>query len=190
MQDLIRTLEREAEARSMAILDEARETAARMVEEAERELDRRVASRIDAREREWRRAAARRLSESRLGAAARVLTAREEFLRAVFARAAARLGEISASPRYATAARALFERALSFLPPAGVEVVCDPLTARAIAPAAGEAGASVEARPDAAPGLLARATDGSVSIDATLGALLDRLRPALAMEIVARLEAE
>jgi vacuolar-type H+-ATPase subunit E/Vma4 len=190
MRELIMTLEREAEARSEAILEEAREAAVRVAEDAERELGRRVEQQVEAREREWRRDAGGRVAVARRAAEEHALTARAELLREVFERAAKRLADIPASPRYETAAPALLERALSFLPPGDVEVLCDPATARAVAPTAERARARIEARPGAAPGLVARAIDGSVSVDATLEALLERLRPSLAMEIAARLEGE
>jgi len=190
MRELIQTLEREAEARSEAILEGAREAASRVAEDAERELEHRVEGQVEAREREWRRDAGGRVAVARRAAAEQALGARAELLREVFERAARRLADIPGSPRYEAAAAGLLERALSFLPPGGVEVLCDPATARAVAPAAERAGARIEARPGAAPGLVARATDGSVSVDATLEALLERLRPGLAMEIAARVEGE
>jgi vacuolar-type H+-ATPase subunit E/Vma4 len=188
MRELVETLEREAEARSEAILEEAQRAAARVLEDAERELELRVERQVEARERQWRREAGDRVAGARWAAEERVLAARADLLRNVFERAEKHVTDIPASPRYATAAAGLLERALSFLPTEGVEVVCDPATARAVAPAAARAGARIESLPDAAPGLLARAIDGSVSVDATLSALLERLRPGLAMEIAARVE--
>ena len=190
MQELIETLEREAEARSESILAEAREAAARLEEDAEHELERRIEARIEVQARQLRREAGARVATARRAAEERVLTARAELLGIVFERAATRLAGIPDAPRYAAAAPRQLERVLSFLPRAGVEVVCDPATARAVGPVAARTEARIDARPGAAPGILARATNGSVSVDATLGALLERLRPALAMEIAARVEDE
>ena len=189
MQELIETLEREAEARSAAILEEARQSAARVIEESEREIEHRIEVQVEAREERWRREARARVAHARREADERTLAAREELLRNVFRRAAERLGDLPDSPRYARAAPGLLERALSFLPAAGAEVVCDPATARVIEEAAARAGARIEARTDAAPGIVARSAAGTVSVDATLATLLDRLRPTLAMEVAARMEA-
>jgi vacuolar-type H+-ATPase subunit E/Vma4 len=188
MQELIGTLEREAEARSAAILEEARESAARVIEEGEREIERRIEAEVEAREERWRREAGARVARARREAEERALAAREELLRKVFARAAKRLGDLPDSPRYARAAPRLLERALSFLPAGGSQVVCDPATARAVTEVAARAGARIEARHDAAPGIVARSAAGSVSVDATLATLLDRLRPTFAMDVAARVE--
>lgn len=190
MQELIETLEREAEARSESVLAQAREAAAGLVVDAERQLESRIEARIDAEVRQWRRDAAGRVARARRAAEERVLAARADLLGVVFERAAARLADIPGTPRYEAAAVQLLERALSFLPPTGMAVVCDPATARAVTPAAERAGARIEARPGAPPGLVARASDGSVTVDATLAALLERLRPTLAMEVAARVEGE
>ena len=188
MQELIGTLEREAEARSAAILEEARESAARLIEESEREIEHRIEAQVEARETRWRRDASARVSLARREAEERALAARENLMRNVFARAAERLSDLPNSPRYARAASTLLERALSFLPASEVEVVCDPATARAVREVAARAGARIEIRPDAAPGIVARSAAGSVSVDATLATLLDRLRPTLAMHVAARVE--
>lgn len=187
MQELIEALEREAEARSAAILEEARESVARLIEESEREMEHRIEAQVEAREERWRRDASARVSLARREAEERVLAAREELLRKVLARAAERLSDLPGSPGYARAAPALLERALSFLP-AGAEVVCDPATARTVKEVAARAGARIDARPDAATGIVARSAAGSVSVDATLATLLDRLRPTLAMDVAARVE--
>jgi vacuolar-type H+-ATPase subunit E/Vma4 len=71
-----------------------------------------------------------------------------------------------------------------------VRVVCDPATAQAVSASGERPGARIEARPDTEPGLVAQSSDGSVTVDATLGAFLERLRPALAMEVAARVEGE
>lgn len=188
MQELIGTLQREAEARSAAILEEARETAVRLIEESEREIEHRIEAQVEVREKRWRRDASARVSLARREAEERALAAREDLLRKVFARAAEHLGHLPDSPRYARAAPGLLERALSFLPAAGAEVVCDPATARAVMEVAARAGARIDARPDAAPGIVARSAAGSVSVDATLATLFDRLRPTLAMDVAARVE--
>ena len=159
-----------------------------MIEEGEREIERRIEAQVEARESRWRRDASTRVSLARREAEERALAAREELLRRVFARAGERLRELPDSPRYPRAASALLERALSFLPAGEVEVVCDPATARAVREVAARAGARIEARPDAVPGILARSAAGSVSVDATLAAMLDRLRPTLAMDVAARVE--
>ncbi|HEU4464723.1 MAG TPA: V-type ATP synthase subunit E family protein, partial [Gemmatimonadota bacterium] len=128
MQELIGTLEREAEVRSAVILEEARESADRLVEETDREIERRIEAEVEAMEERWRREAGARVAHARREAEERALIAREELLRKVFARAGERLGSLADSPRYARAAPALLERALSFFPAAGIEVVCDPVT--------------------------------------------------------------
>jgi len=48
---------------------------------------------------------------------------------------------------------------------------------------------SVEEAPDIASGFVARSTDGTVTIDATLAARLERRRRALALAIIARVDA-
>jgi vacuolar-type H+-ATPase subunit E/Vma4 len=190
MQELIETLEREAEARSESILAEAREAAAALVVDAERQLEARIEARIEAGGRKWRRHATRRVAEARRAAEERVLGARAALLGTVFERAATRLAGVPGMPRYQAIAPRLLERALSFLPPTGVRVVCDPATAQAVSASGERPGARIEARPDTEPGLVAQSSDGSVTVDATLGAFLERLRPALAMEVAARVEGE
>lgn len=190
MQELIETLEREAEARSESILAEAREAAAALVLDAERQLEGRIEARIEAGARKWRRNATRRVAEARRAAEERVLAARAKLLGTVFELAATRLAGIPDTPRYQALAPRLLDRALSFLPPTGVTVVCDPATARAVTSTGESSEARIEARPGAPPGIVAQASNGSVTVDATLGAFLERLRPALAMEIAARVEGE
>lgn len=190
MQELVETLEREAEARSESILAEAREAAAALVVDAERQLEGRIEARIEAGARRWRRDATRRVAEARRAAEERVLGARAALLETVFERAAARLTSVPATSRYQAIAPRLLERALSFLPPTGVRVVCDPATAQALSGSGERSEARIEVRPDAEPGLVAQSSDGSVTVDATLGAFLVRLRPALAVEVAARVEGE
>jgi vacuolar-type H+-ATPase subunit E/Vma4 len=159
-----------------------------LIEDSEREIEQRIEAQVEATAKRCRREASARISLARREAEERALAARENFLRKVFARAAERLGDLPDSPRYARTAPRLLERAVSFLPDGGAEVVCEPATARAIAEVAARAGARIEARPDAAPGIVARSAAGSVSVDATLATLLDRLRPTLAMDVAARVE--
>lgn len=188
MDELIAALERKARAQAEEILSEARAEAGRIRDDAEREVDRRVAPGLAEKEAAWRAAASRRVAGARRAGARVVLRARERLLDRVFERARAHLDEAARGGTYRAGLAERLQRALSY--PAGpAEIACAPALVDAIAEAlAGSDEVTVEADPSIGPGFLVRGADGSVEIDETLSGRLDRARPALSIHVVRRLE--
>lgn len=167
LDQLLEALTREAEARAAETVAAARLEAEAILREARAGTERRLAEAVARRERELRAAAQGAVEAARREAAREVLTARAEALARVFARArellVARVREPALESRWARDAA----EALTYL---------------------GGADAVVRRPPEAA-GVLAAAADGSVEVDGTVGALLARLQPQLAVEVAREMEA-
>lgn len=187
--ELLRALEEEAEGRIAEIRSRASAEAERIERESEADLARREATDLGAREAELRSAAAREVEEARRAAAGRVLEARSEALarvrQRVEARLAARAGDQVMLPWLVRG----MERGLEYLDH-GAVVVQAPAALlgelREAHPGAREV--TFEPFAEQRAGLLLRSADGAVTVDATLEGVLAREWPAVAIELVRRIE--
>lgn len=187
LEELISRLERDADARVAAIASRAQsEVDALTSEEGRRSRQQREDELVS------RRAARRAsldgaLADARRTARGAVLEARHALLARIFARAehiARDAAEVTLDD--ATLARWL-EEALCSLDELDVVVRCGVDLKARIEPMIAGRGVALEEDPSMPPGLLAEARDGSVSADNTLPRRLDRLRPRLAMSLLAEL---
>jgi len=165
---LLDALTREAEARVAEAVVAARLEADRLLREARAGVERRLAEAVAGREGELRAAAQGDIEAARRDAARDVLTARAEALARVFARAREMLAERVSDP--------------------GLEPRWSRDAAEALTYVAG--GEAVVHRPPEVAGVMVAAADGSVEVDGTVGALLARLEPQLAVELAHDLAAE
>jgi len=188
--ELIEALEREAAARVEGILADGRERAARLEAQHAEEHAQRRAESLSAEEARYRKAAESALASARQHAVERVLRARAALLDRVFATAEASLREAEQSARYREGLTRRLDEALRYLTGRDAIVRCRPELAKAMRPIVGRFdGVRVSVDRDAAPGFAIDAADGSLSIDETLPARLERMRPSLAIEILQRLGA-
>lgn len=167
LDQLLEALTREAEARAAETVAAARLEAEAILREARAGTERRLAEAVARRERELRAGAQGAVEGARREAAREVLTARAEALARVFAKArellVARVRDPALEPRWAHDAT----EALTYL--GGAD--------------------GVVRRPPEAAGVIVAAADGSVEVDGTVGALLARLEPQLAVEVAREMEA-
>lgn len=185
--DLIARLEREADARVSALEATAAAEAAALEAEAARTLAARRAHELTERRKARRARLDAELAQARREVRGAVLTAQHAVLAQVFARARGLLPALGRSPDYLAAVPAHFEEARRFVE--GLEVVahCTPEVAARLAGARGALQLEVEAL--ASPGVVLRATDGSVVVDNTLAARLAQFEARLAVELLALLGA-
>ena len=167
LDQLLEALTREAEARAAETVAAARLEAEEVLREARAGTERRLAEAVVRRERELRAGAQGAVEAARREAAREVLATRAEALARVFGRArellVERVRDPALEPRWARDAA----EALTYL---------------------GGADAVVRRPPEVA-GVIVAAADGSVEVDGTVGALLARLEPQLAVELARDLEA-
>ena len=189
LQELLRALEAEAGTRVEEILARGRGEAAAVRERAEAALAARRDAELGGREVELRAAAARALEAARREAARRVLEARAAALDRIRRCAEGRLAARAVDPACLPRLRADLGRALEFLgdAPAVVEAG-EPLLEDLRRAAGGRPGLAFAASPGG--GLVLRAADGSLVVDASYRSRLERAWPALAIELARRLEAE
>jgi vacuolar-type H+-ATPase subunit E/Vma4 len=183
-------IESEGRARIVAILRSAEEEARRLRDEASSRARQRQSDALRDEEVELRREASARIAAARADARKQVLEAREDLLDRVFAMAEEALSVAFEAPSARGELVARAERALSHMPPGGAVVVS---CSSGVAPMLESALAShddvcVECDPDLPAGILVAAAEGAVVVDATLSRLLEADRPALAIEILRRLE--
>lgn len=163
--DLLQTLEREAAARADARVAEAQADAARILAAHAAELEARRMAVLASREQALRADGERSIIAARRDAERTRLLARHELLTRVRDRARAALAMQAGSDCGHRAISALGLRARTYLgDPAGARTITQPTGVRLV---------------DA---------DGTVEVDATLESVLERLWPALAMDIVRRAE--
>jgi len=188
LEHLLAELEREAEAAAERTLAEARTEAERIAAAAAERLAHRRAEYVAARRTELSADLGGALAAARREARRAALAARERLLERVFTEAARRLPEVAASETYAAALPGDVAAALAFLGDQPAVLRCTPALAERVRQAAGPAAATVV--PDAAVGhgVRAEAADGSLVVDATLEGRLARLRPRLAIAVLARLD--
>jgi vacuolar-type H+-ATPase subunit E/Vma4 len=183
-------IESEGRARIVAILRGAEEEARRLRDEASSVTRQRQSDALRDKEVELRREARGRIAAARAEARRRVLEARDDLLDRVFAMAEKALFVEFEAPSGREEMVARAEQALSHMPPdSAVVVTCSSGVAPMLENALGSHdGVRVECDPDLPAGFRVAAADGTVVVDATLSRLLEGDRPALAIEILRRLE--
>ncbi|HEX6106359.1 MAG TPA: V-type ATP synthase subunit E [Gemmatimonadales bacterium] len=185
--ELLQTLEDEARQRVNDLLAQARAEADRLRRESAAEGDRLRGVALHARETELRADAARRLEAARREATRQVLEARAAALGAIRARAEERLAAGAGDPAWLPRLRRDLAEGLRYLDAVPVVVEAD----AALLGELRAAGGGRELRFEAATGhhgLVLRSADGALTVDASLEARLERAWPALAMDLVRRLE--
>ena len=189
LEELLRTLEEEANARIAALLAKARADAEQFRAGRAGESARRRATALAAREAELRAASARTLEAGRREAKRQVLEARAEVLERIRRRAETLLAQRAADPALLEAQARDLERALDYLgtAPAVVEAPTQ-LLAGLRAMLDGRARVVAQPTTAARPGLLVRADDGALTVDATPAGSLARAWPRLTIELAGRLE--
>lgn len=183
--ELMARLERDADERVAAIQAKARAEAAAIAEAAREQVAARRAQALAERRRSRRAALELELAGARQASRAEVLEARRALLARLRERTVAAL---LAAPQPA-ALEVLARGALRHLEGVPARVRCSEAAVQAIAVVT-RAAADLEVVIDAAtpPGLIFEARDGSVRVDATLEALLDRAWPRLSVELLAEVE--
>lgn len=180
--DLIARLEREADARSFELDAQAGAEAEKLRAEATRSSEERRERELATRREERRTTLDAALAEARRKMRGARLTAQHALLARVFARARELVPEVARSPAYLQAVPQHLAEARRFVEGLEVEVRCPPELA-ALLPGA-------VADPAVAPGVVVKAVDGSVHLDNTLPARLQRLEARLAVELLAQLVEE
>lgn len=188
LQHLLDALERNAREEAERTLAQARAECGRLTRQTETDTAARRAQALAARERELEATAARTLGTVRRESRRAVLEARQGLLDRV--RTTAQHRAVLAA-RDAGPLRARVQIALACLGDAAVVICCD----RRLAPMVRQAvarrpGTRVETRGADAGAVLVRAADGTVEVDASLAALLDRRWPWLAVDLIKTLEGE
>ncbi len=189
--DLLTALEGEAEAEVRRRIGEAERTAAAIAEEAREGVEERLSRAVDARESELRAQLEGELVEVRRRARSRVLEARRRFLDRVFEAAGTRLDGALEDPDYEDALGQVMRDGLACFGAGHVRVRCSPALETRIADRWGDReGLTVEADPSVGTGVELRAPDASLIVDGTLDDRLGRRRPALEIEVMARIREE
>jgi vacuolar-type H+-ATPase subunit E/Vma4 len=190
LDQLLETLEQESDARIAAVLARACAEAEQLRVGRAGDFARRRSAVIAAREAELRAVLARDLEAAHREARRRVLEARAEALDRIRRRAEQLLAERSADPGSLPAQAGDLERGLAYLGDSSAVVEAPaPLVAGLRAMLDGRV--RVVAQPPGAvpPGLMIRAEDGGLTVDATPAGRLARAWPRLAIDLTARLEA-
>lgn len=187
---LLSALTQEADRAVEQILSSAREDAKRLRAEAETLVERRCADAIATREAELKASAEVERARARRATAVRVVQSRDACLDRVFNEAAGALEDALEGPDNVAAPAALAAEALAFFSGVPVVVRCrTSLVERVRAALHPPVEASVVPDDTLAPGVIVEAVDGSVIVDNTVGARLQRLRPSLSIELLQRIGA-
>ncbi len=187
IEQLLAALEHEAAAEQAALLAEAKTEVGRIRARTAARIADQQAAYLGPREREWRDEASAVLTAARRHARGEVLAARQHLLDRVFANARERLPETLSEDRYRTVLPTHLDDALAYVGDGACTVRCPPVIAEIVRGLASSR-PSVAVVEDAAAltGPVVESTDGSVTVDNTLEARLERLRPRIALDIVAR----
>lgn len=185
---LLTALEREAAQQVAALRAAAEEEAARITHDADTRLAGRKRDALSAKEAELRGAAEAAVGAARRRARRGVLEARERFLTRVFDAARAMFPAALASDAFAAALPRLVTEALHPLSGEPTVIRCPATLGDAVRQATrGRERLAIECSPDAPPGITAATTDGAILVDNTLQGRLDRLRPQLTVDVLARM---
>lgn len=183
---LIATLEREARAQREALAEEAQTRVERLLQEAEAEAERRQALALEQQGEQSRRAADRELAEHRHRLLSDLLAARDRAFDRILLRADALIAGLDPT-EYLAQVPAVTTAILSYLDGIPAVLTCPPGALAAVRAAAAGTVVRVQASPDAAPGIVGCAEDGSVTVDGSLRARLAALRPDLLIELAREL---
>ena len=184
---LIARLEEEARIRVDAVRKDA-DTRVAVIERATADAVAEATRTYVEQQRERRETArGRELSAARRAARARTLEATHAAVVRVLERARDLLGEAAASPAYAAALPTHVAESLSFLEGLRPRIRCSGHVACLVRePLETRDGVTLTVDDSIPPGILAEAGDGSLSIDNTLRARLERRWPGLASDIAAK----
>jgi vacuolar-type H+-ATPase subunit E/Vma4 len=184
---LLAALEREAAAQAEALLAAARAQATEIARDADARLERRRSDLLGSREAELRGAAAAALGAARRASRATVLEARQRLLERVLARARALLPEALASDAYRAALPEHVAQGLRAIGDEPAVIRCPQSLVTAVRAAVRDR-KDVSVRGDKASGsgVSIATMDGAIEADNTLDGRLERLRPRLALEVLAR----
>ena len=185
---LLATLEREAEAQRAGIEREAEASAARILAQMEAEVGRRSRLALDREGERVRRDSDREFAAYRRRLLEEALRARAATLDRIIARAEALIAQLSA-PDYAGQVPGMVAATLRYLEGVPAVLECQPDLEAAVRAAAAGRPVRVVASAGARPGVVARAEDGSVTVDGSLAGRLARLRADLAIELAAAIGA-
>jgi vacuolar-type H+-ATPase subunit E/Vma4 len=183
LSDLIARLERDAQTRADELDAKAAVEAEALQAEAAQCLVRRREQELKSRRTERRARHEAALAQARRAARGARLTAQHALLARIFARAHALLPEVAGSAEYFALLPAHYAQARRYVEGLKVIVRCHPSTAIWLHGADSEA--TFIEDPAAPPGVLVSAADGSVFIDNTLPARVQRLEAKLAVELLA-----
>lgn len=190
LEHLLAALEREATARGASMLAAAQAEADRVRQDGDALVAQRRAEALRAREAELRGAVEAALGEARLAGQLATLEARAHFLDRVFKSARALFPSAVTDDAYRAALPGHVAEALAAMGDEPAVIRCpEPLVSAVRAAVGAAAQVRVEGDPAAPAGLTAVSTDGAIEVDNTLVGRLDRLRPELALEVLARLPA-
>jgi V/A-type H+/Na+-transporting ATPase subunit E len=189
LEQLLAALETDARAQADRLLAEARAAAQRIEQEAEERAGQRRDLVLEERGRDLRTAAEGALADARRRGRCAALTARAQFVEQVFDAAREQLAAAIDRPDYRAALPGILAEALAALgDEAKVTVRCAPALVADIRRAARAPACAVTADDRVGAGFTAATADGDIEIDATLEARLVRLRPLLAIQLLAELE--
>jgi len=187
---LLAGLERDATAQADGVLAAARAEAARITAAADERSRVRQTAALGARETELRAQSEAVLSGARLAGRAAVLERRHGLLERVVQAARAEFMAAVATPEYRAALAQHVNEALYALGEETAATIVCPLSlhdaVRDIV--AQRKHVTVQADPDAVPGIRVRSADAVIEVDNTLDGRLARLRPRLELELLARLD--
>jgi vacuolar-type H+-ATPase subunit E/Vma4 len=185
--ELLSRLRHDADARVEAIRARTEAEVTALQEQARQAAETSAQSVLDARRAERHARMARELADLRAKLRARELEAGHE----VVARVLARVTELASgegAPIVVDGLPARIEAALRFLGERPATLACSPDAAgTARSAVATRADITVEEVPGMVPGLVLRARDGSVTIDETLEARLQRARASMAARVLAEI---
>jgi len=185
---LVARLEHEADARIASIEERARAELEGIAQQRER-----ASSAAREQDLAVRRAARRtrlegELAQARSQARDATLSARRAFVDRVLGRAATMLDGAERDETYLSALAGQTAEVMRFVDDRPVSVRCRPALATRLSRAPGTLAAALEPDPQCPVGVILTARDGSVQIDDTLSARLQRLRGQLGPELLAEVE--
>ena len=181
--DLIARLERDAQARGDELARQASAEAGALRAEAERLLVQRREQELTRRRSERRLRHEAELAEARRASRGTRLAAQHALLERIFARARSLLPEVACSAEYFALLPGHYAEARRYVEGLKVTVRCHPSSALWLHGTDGDATFVEDVQ--AAPGVYVSAEDGSVFIDNTLPARMQRLEAKLAVELLA-----
>lgn len=189
LDQLIAALGEDADAQAQSEVERARSEAARIAADARDEIVRRRAEALGRLEADLREETERELVDARRRSRRLVLGARQQLLDRVFAAAEARLPHLLDQPAYTAALPGELASALSYLGTDPATIHCSASMVGPIrALIAGWEGITVQPDDAVGSGFTAVSGDGYVTVDVTLDARLERLRPQLSLEVLRELE--